>query len=332
MNLRANSARVSRGFTLVELLVVIAIIGILVALLLPAVQAAREAARRMQCSNNCKQIGLAIHNYHDTFKALPLAWYLDQVSTAPLLNGEPWGVGILMFMEQQPLYDQYNHRVAPLDQTSPANVAIIQTPLAAYVCPSAPGGLERRYTFNAAPTLPVTATNIAPSDYMVTTGVRGAFANVAYNGNPGGNRDGAMKVHGPMGNNQSGRLADIIDGTSNTFLIGERTGGNNIYNKRTVAPGLAPLVPSNGGGWGDVLNGECWLAGSLYTGAATVPPAEGPCGINCTSARGYGFHSFHPGGTHFVMADASVQFMNETANALSIAGRITSQKGELMPD
>jgi len=190
------------------LLVVIAIIGILVALLLPAVQSAREAARRMQCSNNCKQIGLAIHNYHDTFKSFPMAWYLD-VAPRPF-NGEPWGVSILPFLEQQPLHDQYDHSVLAADQLSPSNVAVIQTPLAGYVCPSAPGGVDRKYTFDANPAaLPFTATDIAPSDYIATTGVLGAFASVAYSGNAGGSR-----------------MRDLIDGTSNSFLIGERTGGN----------------------------------------------------------------------------------------------------------
>ena len=226
MNARSSQLRSSRGFTLVELLVVIAIIGILVALLLPAVQAAREAARRMQCSNNCKQLGLAMHNYHDTYKALPMAWWLN-VTPRPF-NGKSWGTAILPFIEQQPLYDQYNHNVLAADQLSPGNVTVIQTPLAGFVCPSAPGGTNRAYNFNAAPAgLPFTAQKLAPSDYCATTGVLGTFANVAYSGSPGGGRGGAMQVIGNVPGianaTQNGRLDDITDGLSNTFLIGERT-------------------------------------------------------------------------------------------------------------
>lgn len=324
-----------RGFTLVELLVVIAIIGILVALLLPAVQAAREAARRIQCANNCKQIGLALHNYHDTFKSLPMAWWVDMTSAAPYLNGGVWGIDILPFLEQMPLYESYNNRLAPLDQFSPPNVAVIGTKLSAYVCPSAPSGVDRVYRFNAAPTLPVTAETVAPSDYCVTTGVRGVFANLAYRGNPGGARRGALGVQTPPalgGDQETSQLADITDGTSNTFMIGERTGGGTIYNRYVINTQLTAIYgPTNGGGWGDVLNGEHWMQGSLYSGI-TDPPVGGPCAINCTNSRGNCFHSFHPAGAHFVMADASTQFILETADPLAIAGRITRAKGEILPD
>jgi prepilin-type N-terminal cleavage/methylation domain-containing protein/prepilin-type processing-associated H-X9-DG protein len=338
MNARQASSRISKGFTLVELLVVIAIIGILVALLLPAVQAAREAARRMQCSNNCKQIGLALHNYHDTFKSFPMSWYIDIPGLSPgksQFNGEPWGVSILPFIEQQPLHDQYNHNVLASDQTSPANVAVIQTKLSAYVCPSAPGGVNRKYTFDAnSAGLPFTATDLAPSDYLATSGVRGVFVNLA--GIP--SNEGVLQAHGPTGppigaNNRSGRFSDITDGTANTFIIGERTGGGVIYNKRLPAPAaVQPAVVLNGGGWGDTQNGESWLSGTLYTGAVNIGGPEGPCAINCTSLKAHGYHSFHPGGAQFTMADGSVQFVNETASPLSIAGRITRQGGEVLPD
>ncbi|MCU0959555.1 MAG: DUF1559 domain-containing protein [Pirellulaceae bacterium] len=330
-----RNRNVVHGFTLVELLVVIAIIGILVALLLPAVQAAREAARRIQCANNCKQIGLALHNYHDTFKALPMAWWLDMTTAVPRLNGHSWGIDILPFIEQTALYTEFNTRLAPLDQFSPPNVAVIGTKLAGFVCPSAPGGTERTYTFNAAPTLPVTATNIAPSDYIVSTGVRGVFANIAYKGNAGGSRRGALGVQTPPalgGDQDTSRLADIADGTSNTFMIGERTGGGQIYNRYVINSEMSAIYgPTNGGGWGDVLNGEHWVQGSLYTGVSN-PPVGGPCAINCTNSRGNCFHSFHPAGAHFIMADASTQFITESADPLSIAGRITRAKGEILPD
>jgi hypothetical protein len=323
--------------------VVIAIIGILVALLLPAVQAAREAARRSSCSNNLKQLGLALHNYHDTHKSMPIGWFVSFAGAS--FNIQGWGVAVLPFMEQGALYDKYDVRVPPVNEAGPigqANVQLIQTPLEVFVCPSAPGGFGRIYNggvpAGALPGLPALTWKAAPSDYCVTTGVLGVYANIAYSGNSGGSRHGTMTELitvnnvAPGGNKVAG-LAAVLDGTSNTFVLGERTGGGIIYSKRLPWAQSATYAPVNGGGWGDALNGEHWLGGTLFSGlpAAGLPP-EGPCGINCTNLRGKGYHSFHPGGCQFVMADASVQFLTETAPALAIAGRITREKGELLPN
>lgn len=351
-----RSFRKSRGFTLVELLVVIAIIGILVALLLPAVQAAREAARRMQCQNNCKQIGLAMHNYHDTYKSFPLSWNLEVpgFGTASQFNGQPWGVRILPFIEQQPLYDQFDQNLITVGVGSGIpgslpNGILAQTPLAAFICPSAPGGALRGYTFDSTPAgLPVVIPNMAPSDYIGTTGVRGVFSSVAYAPTGGGgSRDGVLQVHGnsPFGvGGDSGRMADILDGTANTFVVGERTGGDKIYIGKLAAGSLGPFPLSvakglNGGGWADLLNGENWFKGTVNNPTETSvglveagSPDGGLCHLNCTNVRGQGFHSFHPGGGNFVMADGSVQFMSETASTLAIASRITRQKGEVVPN
>jgi prepilin-type N-terminal cleavage/methylation domain-containing protein len=329
------------GFTLVELLVVIAIIGVLVALLLPAVQAAREAARRAQCSNQLKQQALAIHNYEDTFKTMPIAWFLSN----PPLNIGAWGVAVLPYLEQKPLFDQYDPRFPAIDQAGmpgAKNIAVISTPLQVFVCPSAPGGKDRIYTggISGVPGLPTLSWKAAPSDYCVTTGVLGTYANLAYANQPGGaggSRHGALKVLGPpgFGGSEIGTFASIIDGTSNTFLIGERTGGNAIYSKRTPwgAPStvVQQYVAANGGGWGDALNGEHWLGGCLYSGLGNPPPQQGPCGINCTNLRGYGFLSFHPNIAQFAMADGSIQSISESASQLAVAARITCQKGEVTP-
>lgn len=319
----------ARGFTLVELLVVIAIIGVLVGLLLPAVQAARESARRMTCGNRMKQFGLAIHNYHGAFNKLPRAWWLE---TPPdTFNGKSWAIAILPFMEQQALYDRFDHDLPPVDQLSPANVAVVQTLLADYVCPSTPDdGDLRRYTFNAAPAgLPFTATDIAPGDYSPTTGVRGIYAQHAFGATLLNDREGAMQVvSAAFGGSQDGNFAGILDGLSNTFLLGERTGGPTVYSGGRVDPvATANLIGLEGGGWGDLLGGEHWLRGSLNDGLGW-PPREGPCAINCTNARGYGFHSFHPGGAHFLMADGSVDFVNPSVNAFIFASRITRRGRE----
>jgi prepilin-type N-terminal cleavage/methylation domain-containing protein/prepilin-type processing-associated H-X9-DG protein len=332
--------RLRGGFTLVELLVVIAIIGILVGLLLPAVQAAREAARRMQCSNNLKQLGLAMHNYEGTFKTFPPAYFVDS-----RLNAQMWGTMILPFIEQKPLGDVYDSRVPSFDQSpslgysataTQSNLVAIQTPLETFVCPSAPGGSTGRIYNGVLPANaggpglpPMDLTwRCAPSDYCVTTGVRGDFANIAYSGSAGGNRHGALQPGGLFGTAGS-RMSTITDGTSSTFLLGERIGGGDIYQDRQINPSLAPYGGVNGGGWGDFLNGEHWLSGSLYDG--TPGPDGGPCAINCTNQRSAGFYAMHPGGCQFVMCDGSVKFVGETAAALVIASQITRQKGEVVP-
>lgn len=328
------------GFTLVELLVVIAIIGILVGLLLPAVQAAREAARRMQCSNNVKQIGLAMHNYESAQRTFPMAWWLDIPGGTNIAaaNGNVWGFSILPYIEQTNLYNQFDQRYPAMNELGPialANVEVTKQPLNFFKCPSSPYGLEDIYTGDATSAgLPVTW-NCAPSDYIATTGVRGALANVAYAGNPGGNRGGALHVSGIYGGPGSSKIGAMTDGTSNTVLVGERTGGPEIYIGTTAASSLSALLTEvNGGGWGDILNGENWLSGALHARQfdPTANPAlylqEGPCGINCNNIRGRSFHSFHTGGATFGLADGSVQYLSENIDPSIIAALITRSKGE----
>lgn len=321
------------GFTLVELLVVIAIIGVMVGLLLPAVQAAREAARRMSCSNNLKQIGLAFHNYESTYKTFPAAWGVYQ--PAPPYNLQGVGIALLPFMEQTALVDRYNSSVSASNEGGPigqANVAVIATPLATFVCPSAPGGLERIYNgavpAGALPGLPALTWRAAPSDYSVTTGVRGVYANLAFVGIPATSRGGALSqstFQAPANN----KMASIIDGTSNTFLMGERTGGTKVYSGMRELAVPAAVIGAQGGGWGDPLVGEHWITGTVRNPA--FPAVEGPCAINCSNVRSAGFHSFHPGGCHFLMADASVQFFSDSVAPLVIAARITRANGEVLP-
>ncbi|MHB0959987.1 MAG: DUF1559 family PulG-like putative transporter [Pirellulaceae bacterium] len=331
-----HAQRRSRAFTLVELLVVIAIIGVLVALLLPAVQAAREAARRMQCSNNSKQIGLALHNYHDVYKSFPFAYMIDLSN----LNIQTWGTRILPFIEQSAIADNWSDAVPLCDQAPslgfPAdevlmNLELAKTVLPFYICPSAThssrlyqGVLPAGAGAPGVPPMDLTWT-AAPSDYCVSTGVRGTFANLAYGGNAGGNREGALQpMAGPFGNSES-TFAQMKDGSSNTIMIGERLGGSDIYFRRTQVD-LGPLNFLNGGGWADFLNGEHWMAGSLYDG--TPGPDGGPCPINCSNLRGAGFYSFHPAGAHFLLGDGSVKFIMESVSAHTFASMITRKKGE----
>jgi prepilin-type N-terminal cleavage/methylation domain-containing protein/prepilin-type processing-associated H-X9-DG protein len=331
-----------RGFTLVELLVVIAIIGILVGLLLPAVQQAREAARRMSCQNNLKQIGLAFHNYESAYKTFPSAYYIGL--PAPPYNLQGTLVGLLPFIEQQNLYTNYNARVTACNELGPvavSNMNIISQPVPTYTCPSAPGDPRARiftalYPANfggALPGLPQLTARLAPTDYTVTTGVLGLFANTAYApfGGAGGDRGGALQVS-TFQDTSINKLSAIIDGLTSTYLLGERTGGNIFFNGRRrmdVPPALTVFQGINGGGWGEPLQGEHWLGGSPGgIQVFTTPFPQGMCAINCTNVRGSGFHSFHNGGCNFVMCDGSVQFQSDGIDPYLMASRITRAKGE----
>ncbi|MBL8851357.1 MAG: DUF1559 domain-containing protein, partial [Planctomycetaceae bacterium] len=219
-----RTAHRSRGFTLIELLVVIAIIAILIALLLPAVQQAREAARRTQCKNNLHQIGLAIHNYLDVHGIFPQASYWDLTSTYAGSGIDPstlnsqwgWATMILPYLDQAPLYNALTPgptlmQAAMMD---PVRLKLLQTPIPAYLCPSDTGGnLNSNRPFRSADGqgIPVTAdTQVALSNYMGSNGDKtsdGIFWS------------GAGRV----------RIRDVTDGTSNTFCVGERSSPNGFW-------------------------------------------------------------------------------------------------------
>lgn len=330
-----------RGFTLVELLVVIAIIGILIALLLPAVQAAREAARRTNCANNLRQLGLALHSYYDTQKSFPFAYMF---STATLgatshQNWQVWGTLVLPYLEQTAISSQWDSRFpayntgTPTDPAS-ANASLAKRVVAPYVCPSAPAAESRVYSVSLAvgdlggayPSIAVTF-SCAPSDYTAINGLdlnnsTGEFAEAAYGRTFVESDDhvpfrGALVSAGVPSGTQ-----DITDGLSNTIFLGERLGGEVRYRRGAIEVGTG----ATGGGWADVRNGMNLLRGSDHGG--NTP--DGPTLINASNLRDVGFYSFHPGGVHFLLGDGSTRFVAETTAADVMAGAITRSHGEVV--
>ena len=197
--------RRTRGFTLIELLVVIAIIAVLIALLLPAVQQAREAARRTQCRNNLKQIGLALHNYHDRVQCFPPG-YLSRINPSDgsdLGPGWGWGAFLLPEIDQAVLYNRINFN---RDIADPTNLAVRTPFLAAFYCPS--DQQLNRFAVNDS------------SGVLVTDVAQGSYVGV--NGN-GGVSNSATTNDGAFLENRTFRTADFTDGLSNTFFIGERS-------------------------------------------------------------------------------------------------------------
>jgi len=313
-----------RGFTLIELLVVIAIIAILVALLLPAVQQAREAARRTQCKNNLKQHGLALQNYHDTYTVFPIGAGTAVNDTAVTLYQQasgtaraPWTVAILPYMEKTAVYEKFLSgetfvgTVGDNNGASPDNQAAARIPMPIYHCPSysAPDRLHSNYF----------GVMGGGSDFPVwTSSIVGR----------------AMWNNGVLYTNSSTRMRDIVDGSSNTFIVGET---KYQLGPRGRASGSPRAV------WASSMRGtgSATVHISTILAAATDAPINvfkgdgntGDTGFNEGDASKYGtlmvsgtrrnatdslqgrtFSSTHTGGCHFAFVDGSVRFVNENVN------------------
>ena len=352
-----NARRRGRlGFTLVELLVVIAIIGILIALLLPAVQSAREAARRSQCTNNMKQIGLAIHNYHDTYRGFFGGANIScTVLTGALIpyTTTAWSTAILPFMEEGNVYDMYNMNVSCYDVLNQPAVSAI---IGGYMCPSTPEG-DRKITFqipagmdfdDTGPLPPIGAAldmiDGGPIDYTLSSGIRGDLTQAAVAaGWTYYERDGFagfapftcldVPAYDEPGDYPA-KFITIQDGSSNTMMVVELAGRNKLYNLSQVVPSLAPMDESfiqaiiGGGAWACFLNGENWMEGRLYDG--TNGGDGGPCAINCSNYRGAGLYSFHPGGAQALLGDGSVHFLSEGLGMDVLASLITTANGDVV--
>ena len=313
--------RRSMGFTLVELLVVIAIIGILIALLLPAVQAAREAARRSQCTNNLKQIGIALHNYHDTFKTFPLGSF--NLREAWPSSGTNWRALILCFLEQNTVHDQLQFSSNPAvhfmaggaagSAALDGNEVLENLVIDGYRCPSTViekiGGLNNDLAMNVlyvgiqGCTAPVPGSN--------STRGTAASPNCSY---------GITSNNGMLAKNQCFEFKDCQDGTSNTMIVSEQSG---LVNGRNITANYY-------GGWYGTRHprtmdttdaagcGDLWGAGTTAVRYAPNLDNDALDGAGQMYHNNTILNSEHPGGINVVLTDGSCRFVSETIDMVKL--------------
>lgn len=292
----------NRGFTLIELLVSISIIAVLIALLLPAVQQAREAARRTHCRNNLKQLGLALHTYHEMNSVFPPGWVYDaqrDITNAPT-NCWGWGTFILPQLDQSNLYNQLNFRTGffgGLDATGANSSSGFSgpesTPLPLFRCPSDTGS-EQVVSGNS---------SVPP---VMTYGGRSNYPGV--NGGLLLDLPPITAQGGIFGENSNRGLRDMTDGSSNCFIVGERAwiefNGSGVGTS-TLWAGTRSGTPGS-----EMANGVALAVGECIVPLNTPPASISiPIGAGISDASWHGFSSRHAQGAYFVMGDGSVHFI-----------------------
>ena len=299
------------GFTLVELLVVIAIIGVLVALLLPAVQFAREAARRMQCSNNMKQIGIGIHSHHDAVKVVPpgavdsaTVTLVHERFNIPVNREHGWAVFLLPYIEQQPLADQYKFA---FDWRAPENQIVRETKMPVFNCPSTPNQSRMDSFTSGGFTWRAAVGDYAPNNKINTALYPLGLIDLLSNKSP----QGMLEVNKITG------LGECHDGLSATMFIAEDSGRPRRYRTR----GKVYSGTVSGAGWAD-RDAEYITHGFTLDGVT----APGPYAVNVTNDNE--IYGFHPGGAMVLFGDGSVHFLGEMIDMKVIARLITTGANE----
>ena len=304
-----------RGFTLIELLVVIAIIAVLIALLLPAVQQAREAARRTQCRNNLKQIGVALHNYHDAHSNFPIGSFFSDIGGLQFAWG--WNTFILPYIDQAPFYNTLN-----LSSTT--------YPAGGSYSP-APGGNEYKWQ-NYVPAYNCPS-DIGPNTLSIGTGSAGPmiWSKTNYAAMAGStNRiqsDGytTRTGNGMFYNFSKVSMRDLTDGSSNTVAAGEVSSG--VPTNSATTDNAPYLNTMRIWIWG---HASLIDAGDPINGAGTIPGDKGF--YNSIEGSGQGSSSYHEGGAHFLLADGAVRFISENINNGTWLALATRGGGEVIGD
>ena len=299
-----RSIRRRDGFTLIELLVVIAIIGILIALLLPAVQKVREAAHRMACQNNLKQLGLGLLNYHDTYNAFPPGH--SQVTGPNGTINHNWFSYVLPYVEQDNLYRQFHFEVTWSDALN--DHGILQTRVPGLECPSAPPG---RTGANNRAVLDYPAINNVPRLSPLNPYIHPLPAN-------------DPTYVGVLGLNVARRIAEITDGTSNTLILGEDAGRRQRWEMGRLV--TSEIDTNDNANWANPAGNISLKGYNPSTWPGTVP---GPCAINCTNEQQV--YGFHPGGANALCVDGSVHVLRDNLDINVLVGLITRHLGEVIP-
>ena len=340
-----------RGFTLIELLVVLAIIGVLLALLLPAVQRVREAASRIQCQNNLRQLGLALHSYHGVAGNLPAGMITSEVS---LTNAESTGLTLLLpHIEQENVRRLYQF---DLPWFNPANAVAVAVELPLFFCPSNRGGGSIGLAAIATEWNTKLPARVAACDYALCKGANAALLR-NWQKTPVEVR-GVFDIRRPE-ENGGVRFLEITDGTSSTFAIGDATGGNKTFLIRDLANPSQRVISSTTGqaapadqSWGAAGITDAdhpWYA-SIFAvtaqyGFAPDPRDEpmnrrpltptvfgnDPKGDNAKGLDSVsGFRSLHPGGCNFLFCDGSVRFVRQSIQPASYRALSTYAGGEVI--
>ena len=330
--MRKRSESIRRGFTLIELLVVIAIIAILIGLLLPAVQKVREAANRSKCSNNLKQLGLAVHSYHDANRMLPPA--LAELAVAPFSEAKDhsWTIYILPYIEQDGVYRKYNFQLRWDEGANQNATGPIRTKISTFICPTAPSAGSRELTNGR-----------GLSDYAATTErtwpspggntfVSNAEAPFVSGSDPfyiGMLPHDKIDATFTIETKAKRTLVAVTDGTSNTMLIAECAGRNQRWVRGqqdeaqtwTNGPWASPGGRINVGGFDP----------STYTpGVAIASPGAtiGPCAVNCVNSKE--IYAFHPGMAQMVMGDGSVRSLRSSVTLDTVMQLLTYNRGDIV--